>query len=122
MQNIEVELKYVSKPPLYQNDVCLNVSKCYAAILEWLLRKAIFSRVHATLYVTMSVRWSVGWSVAHLFFRLRLWSPAFALTSGALQREREEEEEEEEEEETKEHRRVKRISTCGNGKRSIHHG
>ena len=80
----------------------------------------VFSRVHATLYVTMSVRWlvgrlvgwSVGQSVTHLFFRLRLWSPAFALTSGALQREREKKGEEEEE--TKEHRRVKRISTCGN--------
>ena len=79
----------------------------------------IFSRVHATLYVTMSVRWlvgrlvgwSVGRSVTHLFFRLRLWTPAFALTSGALQREREEEEEEEEK--TKEQQRVKRISTCG---------
>ena len=88
----------------------------------------VFSRVHATLYVTMSVRWSVGrlvgWSVTHLFFRLRLWSLAFALRSGALQREREEEEEEEEEEETKEHQRVKRISTCGNGvgKRPIHYG
>ena len=71
------------------------------------------------------VGWSVGWlvgrSVTHLFFRLRLWSPAFALTSGALQREREKEEEEEEE--TKEHR-VKRISTYGNGvgKRSVHDG
>ena len=47
------------------------------------------------------VGWSVGWlvgrSVMHLFFWLRLWSLAFALRSGALQREREEEEEKEEE-------------------------
>ena len=68
------------------------------------------------------VGWLVGWSVTHLFFRLCIWSLAFALRSGALQREREEEEEEEEE--TKEHQRVKRISTCGNGvgKRPIHDG